>query len=151
MINSLLTGLVTGLIVLSGLLFLFLGVYCYAKKQFNEYIRANLYSPDGDSPSNFALVVQSIAGVFGTEIAHHLKAVFLGLQSVEAKNERREAANALINNHSVLGAIAASFPAVAKKMKNNPALAQLAMMALEKTKPGPAPEQTTDEPLKFDY
>jgi di/tricarboxylate transporter len=116
------------------------------QRSFLEFVTA----PGKDQPSAFALIVQSIASTFGSEISAHLKATFLGLQSVEAKNERREVAAGIIGNNAVLSAILASFPAVGKKLGKNPALAGLAEMAVNKfMSPKSAPAGGSSPAVQF--
>ena len=103
-----------------------------AKRRIANFIVGFVQSPDKDTPSPLALLCQSIASIFGQQISLHLKATFLGLQSVDIKNERREVAGNIISGNSVLAAIMASFPAVGKKMGKNPAMAALANMAISK-------------------
>jgi len=115
-----------------------------------------LAPPAPGEASEFAKVVDMIAGILGAQVAAHLKAVFLGLQSVESKNERRQAAAGLMAGNSLLAALAASFPALGKKMLNNPALASLASLAINKataprTDTAPAPASGDGVPVKFDF
>jgi len=139
MFNIVLTAALTSFVILSGL---FLGAFFafkYLKSKVLAVFYANFIPADSATPTPFALIVQSIASTFGTEIAAHLKATFLGLQSVDAKNERREAAAGIIGGNSILGAILSSFPAVGKKISKNPAMAALADMAINRFTGGPRP------------
>lgn len=148
-----LTGFLTGLIVLFIVFSGVIGVFFYAKRRVTRDMVRLLQSPSSDIPSPFALIVQSIANVFGQEIANHLKAVFLGLQSVEAKNERKEATQALIQDNALLSTIISSFPAVGKKMTKNPALAQLAGIVINKelNKNNPSERSQDSNPVKFEF
>jgi len=156
MFNSILTGLVAGSVVLAGLLLTGLVCFQLAKRKIRAFFEANFLAPDKDTPSSFAVLVSTIAGTFGSEIAGHLKAVFLGLQSVEAKNGARAAAAATIGDSPVLGAIVSSFPAVGKKLMKNPAMASLADMVLGKVLAGknnqsPAPQDNGGRPVQFTF
>src|SRR3990167_2319346 len=122
LINSVLTGLAAGLTLFFCLIVAGVIIRRRVSARISAFILENFVG-DGKTPSPFASVVDSIAAVVAGQIAAHLKAVFLGLQSVEGKNERRAAAQAVISGNSVLGAIASAFPAVRRKLSGNPALA----------------------------
>lgn len=125
-------------------------LYRVVKRQIAAKFDAFFLSPTPETASAFATLISTIAGVFGSQIAAHLKAVFLGLQSVDAKNERKDIAGAIIGGNSVLGAIVSAFPAVGKKLGRNPALAGLAdLVAGKLTKPAAPAEQPAAAPYKF--
>ena len=138
MINSVLTGAVAGVIVLVGLLASAGVIYYAIRRKIERVVISFLVSPTPDTASPFALLVSSIAGTFGSEISASLKATFMGLQSVEAKNASRAAAASVIQGNPLLTMIISSFPAVGRKLRNNPALAGLADIGLSKVMAGRA-------------
>lgn len=81
---------------------------------------------DGESPSEFWKMVDQISGLVAGKAAMSMKATFMGVQSAEAKNEKRvEGAfmqDAMGMSHPLLG-MAAKFPAVTNLLKQNPNVA----------------------------
>ena len=79
----------------------------------------------GASP--FAEFVSVCSSVFASEIVANLKSTFMGVQSVESKNSRKIESELLIGSNPLLNVILQAFPAVARRIKNNPSLAGLAV------------------------
>jgi len=128
--NMILTGIFSGLVTVFGLLLAGAIVYRLAKRKIRAFVVDFVTSPSPQTPSPFAALVSLIAVTFGSEIAGSLKAVFMGVQSVDAKNERSALAASVISGNSMLGAIVSGFPAVGKAMKKNPGMAALADLVL---------------------
>lgn len=148
--NGVLTGLITGLIVLFGLFAAVFVIYRVMRRKITALLVDFVTAPSPAQASPLALIVQGIAATFGAEIAQHLKAAFLGLSSVDSRAERKEAAQSIIAGNSVLGAIAASFPSVGRKIGRNPALAALANLAVTKIAGGGAGENG-HHPVQFKF
>lgn len=121
---AILTGLVTALVLVLALFI----IYRVASARFFEFCSA----PDDKTPSPLAAIVQSIASVFASALSQSLKAVFMGVESVESKNRGRLQADFIADSNPMLGAILSSFPAVAKRIAKQPALAQLAIDLIAK-------------------
>jgi hypothetical protein len=132
MINSILTGAAAGIVMLAGLTLAAFVSFYLIKRKISSFVVKLLSSPDGKTPGPLMEISGIIAAQVGSEVAQHLKAVFMGLQSVDSKNERKLAAQAVISGNSLLSAIAEGFPAVRKKLEKNPMLAGLASMAVDR-------------------
>lgn len=154
MVNIFLTAFLTGFTGAITLIFFF-GVCFYAGKRWlsGQFVKHFTSSSEG-SASNFALLCQSIASIFGSEISQRLKSTFLGVESVAAKKESREAAMNLSSGNPVLGAIMASFPSVAKRIIKNPAMgAMISSFLTPKGRIGSMQEKTDghDESIQFHF
>lgn len=153
MINAVLTGAVAGLVVVIALL-VGLGVFYHvAKRKLRAVFIQHFTSSDTTRASNFALLCQSIAGVFGSEIAQRLKAAFLGIESVAARNESKEKIQAVTANSPLLAGIMAGFPTIAKRIIKNPAMGQFISSVLANAgKPKEnQPSNHHDESVKFNF
>lgn len=150
MFNAVVTGVVSGFIVLTGLIVAGYIVFKLAKRKAGQAIVNFITPAAAGQASAFALTVASVAGVFGAEIAQNLKAVFLGLQSVDNKNDRKAAAAGIIGGNSILGAIASSFPTIGKRLAKNPAMAALADLAVNRFAHQPAGDNGGRPAVKFD-
>ncbi len=125
-----LAGLIAGFVVLLGTLLSIGGVYYVAKRKLRRAFLTFVQSPSAGVASPFAIFCQSLAEVFGSALSRSLKATFMGVESVEAKRESREATTAAISGSPLLAMILQSFPALGKKL--NPAMAMLAGDMLKK-------------------
>ena len=94
------------------------------KQQFIDF-----FAPDGDKPSEFALVVDTVSTIAAQRITNTLKASLMGMAGVDARNEKRlqgDMVHDLANQNPVLGALVTQFPAVARRLAKNPELIGLA-------------------------
>jgi len=86
----------------------------------------DFFAPDGDKPSEFALVVDTISTIAGQRIVNTAKASLMGMAGVDARNEKRlqgDMIHDLANNASPLLGIAMDmFPQVGKRLIKNPEL-----------------------------
>ena len=104
----------------------------YIERQKTAAIDAALayFAPDGDKMSQFALAVDAIAATFGARLVNSLKASFMGMQGVDARNEKRLQTDMMSDMagqvNPVLGALVTQFPAVARRLAKNPELIGLA-------------------------
>ena len=134
-----LAGFIAGLTVLIGLL-LAGGVFFYVqKRRIIELVRNFISNPSPGDPSPFALLCESVAGIFGAALSRSLKATFMGIESSESKGINKQRAEATIAGSPMLAALVAGFPNLAKKFINNPAMASLADLALKKITMVPKP------------
>lgn len=82
-----------------------------------------------DKPSEFSALVEQISIMFSKHLVGHLKTSFLGMQSVDKRNEQRIEQDMLQDGataaNPLLGAILTSFPSVGRRLAKNPALADL--------------------------
>jgi len=125
--NMILTAITVMFSVFFGVMLAAGVLYVIIKRQIERLIRDFVTSPGQNTPSPFASLVSQIAGVVGGSVAASLKAVFLGVQSVESKNARAMESEMIAGQSPILGAIMTSFPAVAKRLAKNPQLAGLAL------------------------
>ena len=98
----------------------------------------------GDQPSEFAKFIDILTDQFGAKVSQSLKATFMGVQSVDAKNSAKiEGAitkDVAAAGSPLLGVAMQSFPALAKLIAKNPALAGQAQSILAGLgKPGTMP------------
>ncbi len=124
-----LTGIITGFTVAIVLL-LVLGVMFYVvKRKIANIFRGFFESPNKDVASPFAVLVATIAQTFGTEISQSLKATFMGVQSVESRNNRKAEIAAAAGSNPLLGVILQAFPALGKRL-SGPVVSALASSLL---------------------
>jgi hypothetical protein len=92
------------------------------------------FEKQGEKPSEFSNIVSMMADEFGVKVAASLKSTFMGVQSGDAKaTQQVEAAmveDGIAGQNPILGMILQSYPALAKKIMKNPALASKAMELL---------------------
>jgi hypothetical protein len=138
-----LTALLAGLVSSFSLLLAMGVVYYVVKRKIERDLRAFITSPGENTPSPFAAIVQSVAGVFATSFTASIKGAFMGMSSVDAKNARRETAAAMTSSSPWLGAILSALPKpVVNRIMKNPELVSMAMGMLKKnqdTNNGPEP------------
>lgn len=87
-----------------------------------------------DKPSQLAITVQAASEVVARTITAQLKTTFMGISSGDARSEKAlegDIAQDLVAQ-SPLGAILSSFPSVAKTLRRNPQLVDMAMGLLAK-------------------
>jgi hypothetical protein len=81
---------------------------------------------DPAEPSQFAKFCDILADIFAKHITQNIKSSFMGMQSVDSKNEKRLQADLFQDIASaqspILGAIMQSFPSVGKRLAKNPEL-----------------------------
>jgi 6-phosphogluconate dehydrogenase len=134
MSNIILTALLLFLSSLASGLILLSIVNRFLKQQKQaaiEAVRLYFEPQSPDEQSQFAAFIEIAAGILSSKMIASLKATFMGMQSVDKRNEQRlqtdmfsdmiGAANPLI------GSVLDMFPAVKKRLMKNPELAELAI------------------------
>jgi hypothetical protein len=122
------------------------GAYYVGKRKLRQLFRDIFEAPDETSPSAAAVFVKMAADVFAQQFTNSLKATFMGVESVAARNEKKESALAALATNPTLLAIASSFPAVRKMVEKNPAIAAIANQFMSKKNGSKKPEEI---PLAF--
>ena len=127
-----LTAILTGVFVFLAnlaIVFFMARVYQSQKAKLLETLRAYFETPDGQTPSQFASLVECVADTFGHKIMTHAKATFMGTQSVDSKNIARlegDVVQDMIAQKSpLLSVILSQFPSVARRVAKNPNLLPL--------------------------
>jgi len=91
---------------------------------------------DDDTPSPLAQLTDQIAVTFAQRMTGSLKGAFLGMQSVDKRNEQRLQQDLVqdtaTNINPLLGAILTQYPAVGRRLAKNPELLSLAAQYLSK-------------------
>ncbi len=145
----------SGLIASQILVYLMLWRYLERQKAaVFDSARAYFESPDGNTPSQFASLVEVISGQFSQKLVATLKSTFMGVQSGDHRAERGPvgelAQDMAIQESPVLGSILASFPSVAKRLRKNPELLPFAQSLLGKLKLGAkVPDDGTGAPSDY--
>jgi len=126
-----LTAILTGILVVVAN---FIAVF-FAWRLFTRFLRAYL-EPQHGQPSQLALLFEFLIDRFLEKLNHSMKSSLGGLNSVEARNEKRIDVDIVkdlaADTSPVLGALISAFPSLAKRVANNPSLIPLALKALEK-------------------
>ena len=132
-----LTAALTGLAVfLSGFILLFIvrSVYEREKRAFLFMLRAYFESQEPGEKSQFAAFIDILSETFAQKMVMTLKTTFMGMQSVDRRNEQRLETDLVKDMASqenpLIGALLNQFPAVARRIAKNPELMGLAMNML---------------------
>ncbi|KKM23370.1 hypothetical protein LCGC14_1615900 [marine sediment metagenome] len=134
--NMILTVALIGSAVVLINVLLILAVYRRFSREKQAFIAVlqSYFEPHGEDPSEFSKVINIVTDQFGVKMAQSLKSTFMGVQSVDAKNTARiEGAitkDAVSAGSPLLGVAMQSFPALAKLIAKNPALAGQAQTIL---------------------
>ncbi len=127
MFNAILTGITAGIVAFFCCFFAFYLLYSQINSRVTPLIKEFFITESETVASPFALVCGKVSKIIGQEVAGSLKSAFLGIQSVESKNAKKIEAEMIAGQNPLLATIMASFPAVAKRINKNPALASLAL------------------------
>jgi hypothetical protein len=89
-------------------------------------------TPEAENkPSPFALLIDSVASMFGRSIVAQLKSTLMGVQSGQKRAESAiegDIMEGVVQSQSpMLGGLLNSFPALKKTLRRNPQLADMAM------------------------
>ena len=125
--------LVTGLVtvgIVSCLLFLVVYLtrraYEREKARFFNSIKLYFESPDDKTPSEFAVLIDTLADRFADKMLNKFKTSFMGQQSVDSRNLDRlktdMVQDGLTAQNPLIGALASQFPAVSRRLAKNPNL-----------------------------
>jgi hypothetical protein len=128
---------------------LFLLFYLKLKQSLVRFSRDMFEAQDENTPSQFAQVVTSVSTIQAQHISSSLKSVFMGVQSVDNRNERALEADAMADQNPTMAAIMESFPAVAKRVRKNPSLAGLAFEVLGRMSSRGTPGNNSAPGVKF--
>lgn len=134
-----LTAIVTGGILIIGLLALYVAAYRkYLAEKRELLLTLKLYfePQDAETPSQFALLTEVVSERLAQKLVHTMKASFMGMQSVDAKNAGRLESDLLQDvasqQNPALGAILGAYPAVARRLAKNPSLLPLVQSLMSK-------------------
>lgn len=124
-----LTALITaGSVLIAALVVLVLLVraYNHEKRALLETLRLYFEPPDEETPSQFAQLTDAVGQQFSSKLITTLKASFMGMQSVDAKNQARLQGDLVqdlaTQKNPMLGALLESFPAIQRRLAKNPSL-----------------------------
>lgn len=110
------------------------------KQQAIATIRSYFESPDPETPSEFAKLIDAGAQVLSSRLVASLKGTFMGVQSGAKRGEDALQADflgdAVSMQNPIAGAILNAFPAVKRRLGKNPELIPTAMAMLSKILPG---------------
>jgi hypothetical protein len=125
MFDAILTGAIAGaltaLIVSASIFSVFSLVKRWIFRKFHEVIT----QPDEKTPSPFAQFVDTVAFLASQRLVLQLKETVRGMNSTDARNEAREAANSIVSTSEALAGAVALIPGLRRVLKN-PAAAALA-------------------------
>lgn len=103
-----------------------------AKQQIIEWFTA----PDDKTLSPFAQLTDVVSQVMARSIVAQFKTTFMGIQSGLARGSKAVegalAQDMLAQESPLAGSLLASFPALSKALRKNPALGALAQIALQR-------------------
>lgn len=125
MINSVLTAFLTSLFLffaISGLLYV---CWILVKRRVSALVTEWFTSPDDKTPSPLATMVDQAAYILAARLVTQIKTTLMGLSSVEARNEKREQADAILQQSPGLAAVLSMIPG-ARKLMRNPQLLSVA-------------------------
>jgi hypothetical protein len=104
-------------------------LYVIAKRRITRWLEETFTPPDGSTPSRAALWFNTAAVILTQHLVAQAKATLLGMSSVDAKNEQREAVNA----NPVIGMLSSFLPKkLSKAIGGNPVLSNLVMSYVSK-------------------
>lgn len=155
-----LAAILTGIIVvISNLFALFLinRRITREKEQVTSLIQAYFMQPDKDTPSEFAATIESISAIFAAKITQSIKGMALGMQSVDAKNERKLEGDIIQDivaaQNPLAGLLLSQFPSVAKRLQKSPHLLGMAQQMIGKltAQPQPQADNNHKEQLKLEW
>ena len=106
------------------------------KQKLVSQITTFFTAPAPDTLSPFALTMDNIGNQFGKHIVGHIKTSFMGLASVDSRNQKaiegELITGAAESQSPVLAAILANFPGIRKRLTKNPSLAPMVLEAASK-------------------
>lgn len=115
-------------------------------------VKRYIFSVRGDKASRFAELSDFVIERTAQSTAQSLKAVFMGVQSGEAKREKSLetalAKDLLTQKAPWLAAVLDSFPALKKQIERNPEMANQAL-AMIKRKSGPVNGQSSAQDKEY--
>lgn len=94
-------------------------IFYVCKSKLQRYLHTFFESPDKDTPSPFALLTKTISSIFAAEVVQNAKSMFMGVQSVENKNERKDAIEEAAGGNPLISTLLASFPSIKKRLMKN--------------------------------
>ena len=151
-----LSAILAGFIVLLGnTLLVYALLYKYRQEKQAAIALVKLYfaSPDDKTPSEFAQLVQTVGGVFASQVLQAFKSSSMGSASVASKNESR-AELALVQDaatqaNPAIGMILNQFPQLAKLAMKNPAAQTLLANILNRGSNGENRVSPSSNQMKF--
>ena len=130
-LTMVLTAILAVSLVTCGLLLVFI----VAKRRIMRSVRRFLLSPDENTPSQLAVMVDQVAFVFAQRIVTQVKTTLMGMNSVDSKNEKKEAVAEALKGSPGLAA-ALNFIPGARRLMKNPELLSLLVSGLAKAGKG---------------
>jgi len=131
-LSMVLTALLTGLVVVAGLVAVSYAVYRVLSQKLADFLTA----PDESTPSPFAQAVDSIAVTFAQRFTASLKASLLGMASVDKRNEQRLqddiVQDVATQANPMIGMLLQQFPQLRKRLAKNPELIETALAYFNK-------------------
>jgi len=111
-------------------------LYRRLASKLTDFLRSWTEPADKDTPSPLAQLADQFAVILAQRFTGSLKGAFLGMQSVDKRNEQRLQADMVqdtaSNINPLLGAILTQYPAVGRRLAKNPELLGLAAQYLSK-------------------
>lgn len=151
--NLLLAGVLLVNVLVFSAIFYFIfkirSIYRDSYKTITEF----LSSPDDKTPSPLASVIDQVSQVVARAIIVQAKTTFMGMSSVQAKAEKKQAVEQVEAQYPMLGLLKNLSPGIQKSLVKNPALLNLAGQLLSKANPGQSQSHTTPsngQSLHFD-
>jgi len=124
-----LTALITaGSVLIAGLVVLAVLLRSLNRQKQALLLTLRLYfePPDEETPSQFALLTDTLSQQLASKLIVTLKSSFMGMQSVDAKNQARLQGDLVqdlaTQKNPMLGALLESFPAIQRRLAKNPSL-----------------------------
>jgi hypothetical protein len=125
-LTGILAALTASILVLAGFFIAFLLI----RRRISTLVRDFLTAPNDKTPSPLAQLADTAFFMLSQRLVLQLKTTFMGLNSVDAKKEKAEAAAAILGESPVLGILAQFIPGAGKFLSKNPAAAGIISRAL---------------------
>lgn len=140
------------LVITNVLLVSFIAVGLYKAYAAYRAIKSFITPVKEGEPSPLAQVTSATADMIARSLVAQAKATFMGIESGQKRAEKAVAGDIAMDvaAQHPLGALLTSFPSLAKSIRRNPQLIDLAMNYLAK-KPGPGPAAMPTEPTNSNH
>src|SRR4030043_1395 len=130
-LTGVIAAIVTAFLLLGGLF----ATYCVVKRRILKAAREFLTQPDEKTPSQLAILFDNMAFILSQRLVLQLKTTFMGMTSVDVKNDQRAAEAEVIAANPAIGVLLSLIPG-ARRILKNPALMSLAAGAFSKLSTG---------------
>lgn len=118
-----LTGVLTAFLTIFLLFVGLFATYLVLKRRLLSACRTFLAQPDEKTPSQLAVLVDQMSFILATRIVTQLKTTFMGMTSVDARNDQRSAAAEIAAANPGLAAVLQMIPGARRLLKNPELLA----------------------------